>query len=67
MSETLCKRTARLLSIQHLDPIYANFTITERDLPEVQKEMARGTLKAMVRLPSDAEGGDSIPSALTIL
>jgi membrane fusion protein, multidrug efflux system len=46
-----------LLSIQHLDPIYANFTITERDLPEVQKEMARGTLKAMVRLPSDAEGG----------
>jgi len=46
-----------LLLIQHLDPIYANFTITERDLPEVQKEMARGTLKAMVRLPSDAEGG----------
>jgi multidrug efflux system membrane fusion protein len=46
-----------LLLIQHLDPIYANFTITERDLPEVQKEMARGTLRAMVRLPSDAEGG----------
>jgi multidrug efflux system membrane fusion protein len=45
-----------LLSIQHLDPIYANFTITERDLPEVQNEMARGTLKAMVRVPSDAEG-----------
>jgi len=46
-----------LFLIQHLDPIYANFTMTERDLPEVQKEMARGTLKAMVRLPSDAEGG----------
>jgi len=46
-----------LLLIQRLDPIYANFTITERDLPEVQKEMVRGTLKAMVRLPSDAEGG----------
>ncbi len=44
-----------LLSIQHLDPIYANFTITERDLPEVQREMARGGLKALVRLPSDAE------------
>jgi multidrug efflux system membrane fusion protein len=43
-----------LLSIQRLDPIYANFTITERDLPAVQKEIAHG-LKAMVRLPSDAE------------
>jgi multidrug efflux system membrane fusion protein len=38
-----------------LDPIYANFTITEGDLPEVQKEMAHGMLKADVRLPSDAE------------
>jgi membrane fusion protein, multidrug efflux system len=47
--------TTSLLSIQRLDPIYANFTITERDLPEVQKEMSRGTLKALVRLPGDAE------------
>jgi len=45
-----------LLSIQRLDPIYANFTITESDLPEVQKQMSRGTLKAAVRLPSDSEG-----------
>jgi len=44
-----------LLSIQHIDPIYANFTITERDLPEVQKEMSRGGLKALVRVPSDPE------------
>jgi multidrug efflux system membrane fusion protein len=44
-----------LLSVQRLDPIYANFTITEGDLPEVQKEMAHGMLKADVRLPSDAE------------
>lgn len=44
-----------LLSIQRLDPIYANFTITERDLPEVQKQMSRGQLKAQVRLPSDPE------------
>jgi multidrug efflux system membrane fusion protein len=47
--------TTSLLSIQRLDPIYANFTITERDLPEVQKEMSRGLLKALVRLPGDAE------------
>jgi multidrug efflux system membrane fusion protein len=44
-----------LLLIQRLDPIYADFTITERDLPNVQKEMTRGTLKTLVRLPSDPE------------
>ncbi len=43
-----------LLSIQRLDPIYANFTVTESDLPEVQKQMSMGLLKALVRLPSDA-------------
>jgi len=47
--------TTSLLSIQHLDPIYAIFTITEGDLPQVQKQMSTGTLKAAVRLPSDAE------------
>lgn len=44
-----------LLLIQHLDPIYADFTITERDLPEVQKQMAQGVLKTQVRLPIDSE------------
>lgn len=44
-----------LLSIQRLDPIYANFTITESDLPGVQKQMSSGTLRASVRLPSDTE------------
>jgi membrane fusion protein, multidrug efflux system len=38
-----------LLSIQRLDPIYANFTITESDLPAVQKQMSSGGLKAAVR------------------
>lgn len=47
--------TTSLLSIQRLDPIYANFTITEGDLPAVQKQMSSGTLKAAVRLPSDSE------------
>ena len=47
--------TSSLLSIQRLDPIYANFTVTERDLPQVQTEMSRGTLKALVRLPGDPE------------
>jgi multidrug efflux system membrane fusion protein len=47
--------TTALLSIQRLDPIYADFTITEQDLPAVRQQMSRGVLKAMVRLPSDLE------------
>jgi len=44
--------TTALLSIQRVDPIYAIFTITERDLPEVQRLMAQG-LKAQVWLATD--------------
>jgi membrane fusion protein, multidrug efflux system len=44
-----------LLSIQRLDPIYATFTVTESDLPTVQKEMRSGALRAFVRLPSDPD------------
>ncbi|HEX8882251.1 MAG TPA: efflux RND transporter periplasmic adaptor subunit, partial [Candidatus Acidoferrum sp.] len=47
--------TTSLLSIQRIDPIYATFTITERDLTEVQKKMSRGMLTALVRLPADSE------------
>lgn len=43
-----------LLLVQRLDPIYADFTITEGDLPNVQAEMSRGTLQTLVRLPSDS-------------
>jgi membrane fusion protein, multidrug efflux system len=45
--------TTQLLLIQRLDPIYADFTVTEADLPEVQRQLARGTLQALVRIPSD--------------
>lgn len=55
-----------LLSIQRLDPIYGDFTITERDLPAVQEEMARGTLKTLVRLPTDSEAS-GVPGELTFL
>jgi multidrug efflux system membrane fusion protein len=47
--------TTGLLLIQRLDPIYADFTVTESDLPEVQREMDRGSLKVLVRTPSDPE------------
>jgi multidrug efflux system membrane fusion protein len=46
--------TTPLLLVQRLDPIYADFTITEGDLPNVQAEMSRGTLQTLVRLPSDS-------------
>jgi len=45
--------TTGMLLIQQLDPIYADFTITERDLAQVQQELARGLLKTLVRTPSD--------------
>jgi membrane fusion protein, multidrug efflux system len=44
-----------LLSIQRIDPIYADFTVTEADLAQVRANMAHGTLKAIVRLPADPE------------
>jgi membrane fusion protein, multidrug efflux system len=47
--------TTSLLSIQRLDPIYAIFTVTEGDLPAVQRQMSRGALRAEVRLPGDSE------------
>lgn len=47
--------TTTLLSIQRIDPIYALFTVTENDLPRVQRQMGHSTLKALVRLPSDPE------------
>jgi multidrug efflux system membrane fusion protein len=40
-----------LLVIQRMDPIYADFTISQNDLSSVQQNMARGTLTTEVRLP----------------
>lgn len=44
-----------LLVIQRLDPIYADFTVTENDLTAVQRNMARGTLRVEVRLPDEPD------------
>lgn len=49
--------TTGLLLIQRLDPIYADFTVTEQDLATVRPQMARGTLETMVRIPSDPANG----------
>jgi membrane fusion protein, multidrug efflux system len=53
-----------LLTIERLDPIYADFTISQTDLANVQQQMREGKLKAQVRLP-DSE--DSVTGQLTYL
>ena len=37
--------------IERLDPIYADFTISQNSLAEVQEQMRANKLKAEVRLP----------------
>lgn len=45
--------TGSLLVIQRLDPIYADFTVTENELTAVQRNMANRNLRVEVRLPDD--------------
>jgi multidrug efflux system membrane fusion protein len=53
-----------LLVIERLDPIYADFTISQNDLSKVQEQMHAGTLKTEVRLP---DATDSVAGQLTFL
>ena len=53
-----------LLVIERLDPIYADFTISQNDMVNVQQQMREGRLKTEVRLP-DSE--DSVTGQLTFL
>ena len=57
--------TGSLLTIQRLDPVYADFTVPENDLTAVQKNMAAGSLKVEVSLPD--EPGDPRGGTLTFL
>jgi multidrug efflux system membrane fusion protein len=45
----------QLLTIQRLDPIYVDFTVTQSELTEVQQNMAHRPLEVEVRLPGDSE------------
>ncbi len=54
-----------LLVIERLDPIYADFTISQNNLAAVQEQMRTGALKAEVRLPDTGE--DAIPGQLTFV
>jgi membrane fusion protein, multidrug efflux system len=44
-----------LLVIERLDPIYADFTISQSHLTAVQQEMREGSLRTEVRLPDTAD------------
>ena len=54
-----------LLVIERLDPIYADFTISQNSLAEVQQQMRAGKLRAEVRLPDTAD--DPVIGQLTFL
>lgn len=47
--------TTTLLTIERLDPIYADFTVTENDFPTVQHDSRSGNLKVEVRLPDSPD------------
>ena len=55
LGNVVTANSTSLLVIQRLDPIYADFTITERNLTSVQQNMAGGTLKVEVRLPDEPD------------
>lgn len=44
-----------LLVIQRLDPIYADFTVTESELTAVQQNLARSSLRVEVALPDQPD------------
>ena len=54
-----------LLVIERLDPIYADFTISQNSLSAVQQEMRQGTLTAEVRLPDAVN--DPVTGQLTFV
>ena len=54
-----------LLVIEKLDPIYADFTISQNNLTAVQEEMRNGTLKTEVRFPDSAD--EPVVGQLTFL
>jgi multidrug efflux system membrane fusion protein len=55
-----------LVTLQKLDPIYADFTIPENQLDAVRAQMKSGVLKTMVRLPTD-EPNNAKSGQLTFL
>lgn len=47
--------STNLLTIERLDPIYADFTVTENDFPSVQRHSRSGELRVEIRLPDEPD------------
>jgi multidrug efflux system membrane fusion protein len=54
-----------LVTLQRLEPLYVDFTITERDAPAVRQLSAQGALQAHISLPQSPD--DSRTGPLTFL
>jgi multidrug efflux system membrane fusion protein len=65
LGNVVAASSGSLLTIQRLDPVYADFTVPENDLTAVQRNMARGSLQVEVRLPD--EPGEPRTGRLTFL
>ena len=65
LGNVVTANTSTLLSIEQLNPIYADFTVTENDFPTVQRNSRGGQLKVEVRLPD--EGAKPLMGQLTFL
>jgi multidrug efflux system membrane fusion protein len=57
VGNVVAANSGSMLVIQRLDPIYADFTITENELTAVQRNMARRNLRVEVRLPDETGAG----------
>jgi len=55
LGNVVAANSGSLLVIQRLDPIYADFTVTENDLSAVQRNMRQGRLQVEVRLPDELD------------
>ena len=55
IGNVVAANTGSLLSIQRVDPIYADFTVTENELSEVRRHMSHGDLRTEVRLPDEPD------------
>lgn len=65
IGNVVAANSGSLLVLQRLDPVYADFTVTENELTAVQRNMAKRSLRVEVRLPD--ENSDPRAGQLTFI
>ncbi len=55
LGNVVTANTTTLLTIERMDPIYADFTVTESDFSAVKRNSANHSLKVEIRLPDEAD------------